>query len=193
MRAGPGRPVAENPSVDPDAVNLPPGTAIVTLSEAHLPQVVRLERVVFADPWPLSAFREEVARGARGGYSRVLVESELVRAYSVAWFVADEGHLANLATDPVHRGRGFARAVLRDLLAEARRREIANVWLEVRTGNDVAIHLYRAHGFRTVGIRKGYYQKEREDALVMVLPLEAEVDRGGSGQDGGGTGAEGKN
>mgnify|MGYP001268877561 FL=1 len=132
---------------------------------------------MFTDPWPLSAFREEVARGARGGYSRVLVESGAVRAYSVAWFVADEGHLANLATDPDHRGRGFARAVLRDLLAEARRSGTANVWLEVRTGNAVAIRLYRAHGFRAAGIRKGYYQKEREDALIMVLPLEAETGR----------------
>lgn len=184
--------MTEESPADPDSVSLPPGTAIATLSEAHLAQIVRLERTIFNDPWPLSAFREEVARGARGGYSRVLVESGLVRAYSVAWFVADEGHLANLATDPVHRGRGLARAVLRDLLAEARRRGIANVWLEVRTGNAGAIHLYRTHGFRAVGIRKGYYQKEREDALVMVLPLEAEGDRGGSGQDGGGIGAEGE-
>ena len=184
--------MAEEPPAGTDPVNLPPGTAIVAMSDALLTQIVRLERTVFADPWPASAFREEVAREARGGYSRVLVESGAVRAYSVAWFVADEGHLANLATDPAHRGRGFARAVLRDLLAEARRRGIANVWLEVRTGNAVAIHLYRAHGFRTAGIRKGYYQKEREDALVMVLPLEAEGHRGRSGQDGGGIGAQGE-
>jgi len=184
--------MAEGPPADPDSVNLPPGTAIVAMSDAHVPQIVRLERTVFTDPWPASAFREEVARGARGGYSRVLIESGAVRAYSVAWFVADEGHLANLATDPVHRGRGFARAVLRDLLAEARRRGTANVWLEVRTGNAVAIRLYQAHGFRAAGIRKGYYQKEREDALVMVLPLEAEDDRGGNGQNGGRTGAEGE-
>jgi ribosomal-protein-alanine N-acetyltransferase len=184
--------MAEEPPAGLDPVNLPPGTAIVAMSDDLLPQIVRLERAVFADPWPASAFREEVARGARGGYSRVLVESGAVRAYSVAWFVADEGHLANLATDPVHRGRGFARAVLRDFLAEARRRGTANVWLEVRTGNAVAIRLYRTHGFRAAGIRKGYYQREREDALVMVLPLEAEDDRGGNQQDGGGTGAEGE-
>jgi ribosomal-protein-alanine N-acetyltransferase len=184
--------MAEEPPADPDPMILPLGTAIVAMSDAHVPQIALLELTVFTDPWPASAFREEVARGARGGYSRVLVESGAVRAYSVAWFVADEGHLANLATDPVHRGRGFARAVLRDLLAEARRRGTANVWLEVRTGNAVAIRLYQAHGFRAAGIRKGYYQKEREDALVMVLPLEAEGDRGGNGQHGGGIGAEGK-
>jgi ribosomal-protein-alanine N-acetyltransferase len=160
-------------------VNLPPGATIVAMSDAHVPQIVCLERLVFTDPWSASSFREEVARGSRGGYSRVLVESGAVRAYSVAWFVADEGHLANLATDPDHRRRGLARAVLRDFLAEARRRGIANVWLEVRTGNAVAVRLYQAHGFRAVGIRKGYYQKEREDALVMVLPLEAEKGRRG--------------
>lgn len=162
------------------------------MSEAHLPGVVRIEREVFSDPWPTSAFVEEVAREARGGYSRVLIESGTVCAYSVAWFVADEGHLANVATDPVHRRRGFARAILRDLLAEARRRGTANVWLEVRVGNAPAIRLYEAHGFRLAGVRKGYYQKEREDALVMVLPLEAERDRGGKGDHGGGAAAQGE-
>ena len=184
--------MAEKSPAGPDPVRLLPGTAILAMSDAHLPEIVLLERTVFTDPWSASAFREEVARGARGGYSRVLIESGVVRAYSVAWFVADEAHLANLATDPVHRGRGFARAILRDLLAEARRRGTANVWLEVRTGNAVAIRLYRTHGFRAAGIRKGYYQKEREDALVMVLPLEAEDGRGGNGQHGGGIGAEGE-
>jgi [ribosomal protein S18]-alanine N-acetyltransferase len=162
-------------------VDLPPGVEIVEMCDRHVPQIVHLESLIFSDPWSASAFREEVARGPRGGYSRVLVEAGAVRAYSVAWFVADEGHLANLATDPACRGRSFARALLRDLLAESRRRGIANVWLEVRTGNAVAIRLYRAHGFREVGIRKGYYQKEREDALVMVLPLEAERGREGDG------------
>jgi [ribosomal protein S18]-alanine N-acetyltransferase len=173
-------------------VILPVGGAIVTMSVVHLPEVLRIERDVFSDPWPESAFLEEVARGARGGYSRVLVESGVVCAYSIAWFVADEGHLANVATDPPCRRRGFARAILRDLLGEARRRGTANVWLEVRVGNAGAIRLYEAHGFRLAGVRKGYYQKEREDALVMVLPLEAERDRGERGDHGGGAATQGE-
>ncbi len=162
------------------------------MAEAHLAQIVRLERRIFPDPWSKRAFREELARAARGGYSRVLVESGAVRAYSVAWFVADEAHLANLATDPGHRGRGLAGALLRDFLSEARCRGTANVWLEVRTGNAVAIGLYQAHGFRAAGVRKGYYRKEREDALVMVLPLEAETGQGEGLLDGGSGGVEGE-
>jgi [ribosomal protein S18]-alanine N-acetyltransferase len=158
------------------------------MAQRHLPDVLRLERAVFGDPWPETAFREELARERRGGYSRVLVERGTVRSYSVAWFVADEAHLANLATDPDHRSRGLARALLRDLLAEARRRRIATVWLEVRVGNAAAIRLYESHGFRGVDVRRGYYQKEREDALVMVLPLGTEEGQGGMGDHGGGTG-----
>ena len=145
-----------------------PSCVIHTLAPEHLRDVLRLERAIFGDPWSLGAFRQEVARAAHGGYSRVLVEAGSVRAYSIAWFVADETHLANLAVDPEHRRRGFARVLLRDLLAEAERRGASAVWLEVRAGNRAAIDLYRAHGFRTVGVRKGYYQKEREDALVML-------------------------
>jgi [ribosomal protein S18]-alanine N-acetyltransferase len=184
-------PVPSEESNDRAAVgNLPPEGGIESMGERHLADVLRLERIVFGDPWPESAFREELARERHGGYSRVLVEHGSVRAYSVAWFVADEAHLANLATDPEHRSRGLARALLRDLLVEARRRGLVTVWLEVRVGNAAAIRLYEGHGFRGVGIRKGYYQKEREDALVMVLPLQTEEGQGGMGDDGGRTGGE---
>ncbi len=153
-----------------------PEFEVRNLEEDDLDEVLRLERACFADPWSAASFRREVARRADGGYSRVLVEAGAVRGYSVAWFVADEAHLANLAVDPEHRRRGVAATLLRDLLSEARRRGGAAVWLDVRAGNEEAIGLYSRHGFRPVRIRRGYYRKEREDAIVMVLDLLPEEE-----------------
>lgn len=44
-----------------------------------------------------------------------------------------------------------------------------NILLEVRKSNVVAIKFYKENLFKEIGIRKNYYEKEREDALVMVF------------------------
>jgi [ribosomal protein S18]-alanine N-acetyltransferase len=145
---------------------------IESLSGDDLDDVERLERVCFTDPWSRQAFRQETRLARKGGFSRVLREEGVLCAYSVAWFVADEGHLANLAVAPDHRHRGLARRLLDDLTDEARRRGVCVLWLEVRVSNLAAIRLYEDYRFRSVGVRKGYYGREREDALVMCLDLE---------------------
>jgi ribosomal-protein-alanine N-acetyltransferase len=43
--------------------------------------------------------------------------------------------------------------------------------LEVRRSNTAAIALYERAGFRTVHVRSNYYQRDGEDALVMLLDL----------------------
>ena len=41
------------------------------------------------------------------------------------------------------------------------------ITLEVRVSNIAAIGLYEKYGFRSLGTRKGYYQDNNEDALIM--------------------------
>jgi ribosomal-protein-alanine N-acetyltransferase len=91
--------------------------------------------------------------------------------YLVAWFVADEVHLANLAVVPDVRRRGLAQRFLGELESEGRRREARMVILEVRRSNAAAQGLYRKNGYYTVSIRRRYYRDNHEDALVMIKPL----------------------
>jgi [ribosomal protein S18]-alanine N-acetyltransferase len=153
------------------------GGDIRPMRAGDLTDVVRLERICFGDPWSVLAFSEEIRRGP-AAMNRVLrLEGRLV-GYTVAWYVAGEVHLANLAVDPAFRGRGAATALLRDLLREGERRHASVVWLEVRLGNAAAIRLYEKFGFRTVSVRKNYYAKEREDALVMSRSLSPAGEEG---------------
>ena len=46
----------------------------------------------------------------------------------------------------------------------------APVFLEVRTDNAVAIGMYERHGFRRLGLRRGYYQPSGADAYTMGRP-----------------------
>ncbi len=92
--------------------------------------------------------------------------------FILTWHVADEIHVLNIAVRRDCRRRGVGRALMQDLLTDARRRKMACIFLEVRQSNEPAIALYRSHGFRSVRVRQRYYP-DNEDALEMTLALGA--------------------
>jgi ribosomal-protein-alanine N-acetyltransferase len=95
-----------------------------------------------------------------------------VVAFVVAWHVADEIHLLNVATRVDRRRRGIGRALLGTLVAYAREAKARHVLLEVRRTNAPAMALYRAFGFFAMGVRARYYPDD-EDAVEMVLAFDA--------------------
>jgi ribosomal-protein-alanine N-acetyltransferase len=145
-------------------------TAIVAATRADLDAVERLEVVAFADPWTRQAFeaalkerhaRFRVARGPDGA----------LIGYVIAWFILDEGEIANLAVMPTSRRRGVARALLDEIIVEARESGLARLFLEVRESNAAAAALYASRGFTPIARRARYYRKPVEDAIVLRLEL----------------------
>lgn len=88
--------------------------------------------------------------------------------YLVAWHVADELHVMNVATRSDRRRRGIGRALVDAAVAYARARRVRHALLEVRRSNRPAISLYRSVGFFAMGVRTRYYADD-EDAVEMVL------------------------
>ncbi len=124
-----------------------------------------LEARCFADPWPvdmIARMREKFI---------VALEGERLVGYIVLSTVLDEGNIDNVAVAPEYRRRGVAEALLKNAIARSRAWGLAFLTLEVRAGNEPAIALYAKHGFQTVGRRKNYYEKPREDAILMTLVL----------------------
>ncbi len=113
------------------------------------------------------------------GWARIWVAREAQRApiaaFLLAWFVADEVHVINVATNPTQRRKGAARALIDQVLAEARTHRVRLVLLEVRRSNLPAVSLYRSHGFSVIGVRRGYYADTGEDALEMLLALDPQT------------------
>jgi ribosomal-protein-alanine N-acetyltransferase len=142
---------------------------IERLGLEHLDEVLAIEKASYGNPWSRNSFIAELTQLP---YSRLWGLREpgdpRLAAFAVVWVIAGEGHLANLATDPAHRRRGHARALLQTALDDARRREARFMLLEVRAGNGAAITLYREFGFRDYGRRPKYYE-DGEDALLMRL------------------------
>jgi ribosomal-protein-alanine N-acetyltransferase len=91
--------------------------------------------------------------------------------YLVAWFIMDEGEIANLAVAPEARSHGVGTLLLGTAIAMARRREVGTIYLEVRDSNAAARALYASHGFQEIGRRRRYYRRPVEDALVLRLVL----------------------
>lgn len=82
-----------------------------------------------------------------------------------------ESDIQTIAVAEEARGGGLGRVLMLSLITEARKRGARETFLEVRADNPAAQHLYRSLGFEDLGVRRGYYQPDNVDAIVMRLPI----------------------
>jgi ribosomal-protein-alanine N-acetyltransferase len=121
--------------------------------------------------WDEEQLRGELSRGwAHLWVSRAPGAPKVV-AFLATWLVQDELHVLNVATDPVHRRRGHARALMQHAIAFGVEHGVRMVLLEVRRSNAAAIALYRRLGFTAMGVRARYYSND-EDAVEMVARID---------------------
>jgi tRNA threonylcarbamoyl adenosine modification protein YeaZ/ribosomal-protein-alanine acetyltransferase len=148
------------------AASDPGAITIRAFGAGDVAEVAAIERAVFPDPWPESAFLAELK--AAWAWARIAERNGQVAGYLVAMFGEGAGHLGNIAVTREARRRGVARALVEDLLARALALGVTTIGLEVRVSNFEAQALYRALGFRLAGLRHGYYRDTGEDALIMT-------------------------
>jgi ribosomal-protein-alanine N-acetyltransferase len=137
-------------------------------------------------PWSEGQLRAEVlrappdavlvleGRAGRGG------TGTRIHAYVAFRVVLDELHVLNVAVLPELRRRGLARWLLEFALGRAARAGARHVWLEARAGNAPALALYAALGFERRGLRRDYYRKPAEDAILLgreLVPARPAVSR----------------
>lgn len=134
-----------------------------------LDAIDEIERLSFPAPWPRATFEAELRRDwARVDVARV--DGHIV-GFCNYWLVTTELHVLAIATHPDRRRGGIGAELLTHALDRGRASGCTLATLEVRRGNTVAIALYERAGFATVHVRKGYYQDDGEDALVMTAQL----------------------
>jgi ribosomal-protein-alanine N-acetyltransferase len=153
------------------AVLRPLEARLEPLDAQRLEQVLRIEQRAYPYPWTRGNFLDAL----RAGYhARLLLAGEELLGYYVAMKGVDEVHLLNITVSPDHQRQGWGRVLLDAVALWARQQQAQWLWLEVRQSNTRAIRIYEAHGYRQVGVRKGYYPAghgRREDAVVMSLRL----------------------
>lgn len=124
-----------------------------------------IEREVFSMPWSAEDFLEMVEADYASYYVAECGE-EIVGCCGIR-NIAGEGEITNVVVSPRHRRRGIARKMMEYMLKEAAENGIGDCTLEVRCSNLPAIHLYEGLGFQGEGVRPGFYDKPKEDALIM--------------------------
>lgn len=138
-----------------------------------IPQVQLVERKCFTTPWSRSIFVSEVTRNDNAVYI-VAEMGERIAGYAGVWIILDEGHITNIGVHPDFQRRGIGRALMEHLTVCAVARGVTCMTLEVRVSNNAAQALYTQLGFVPSGIRKQYYQDDKEDALIMWRELGEE-------------------
>ncbi len=139
------------------------------VSLADVPAIAELEQLCFSDPWTAAGIRETIQYETARTF--VAQESGLIVGYVMARISGSEGEILDLAVRPEWRRRGIARRLLEALWGVLQSDGVREIYLEVRESNRAAIELYRAHGFRPVGLRPRYYRNPPEDALVLRVAL----------------------
>ncbi len=136
-----------------------------------LPQLEQLEEACFSVPWTqeqlLGQFPDD------NHLFLTAVEGENVLGYVGMMHVLDEGYISNVAVAPAYRRRGLGDRLIGELTERAKALCLAFVTLEVRESNAPAIALYAKRGFTAAGLRRNYYEKPKENAVLMTLFLES--------------------
>jgi ribosomal-protein-alanine N-acetyltransferase len=146
----------------------PPAPRLLELAPDHARACLALDRAALGGLWSLAQWQRELEEKERPGIG--LGQGQELLAMACGWLVVDELHITLVAVAPDQRRRGFGRQVLAALLDRAVLRGATRATLEVAAGNGPGQGLYGSLGFRTAGIRHGYY-RNGEDALIQWLNL----------------------
>jgi ribosomal-protein-alanine N-acetyltransferase len=135
------------------------------MQSADLPRVVEIERACFGERWTLASFQNELSNTA-STYFVATLDGEII-GYAGYWLILEESHVTTIGVDPRHQRKGYGELLMLDLIEHAARAGAKWITLEVRASNIAAQRMYEKFGFSSLGRRKGYYQDNNEDALIM--------------------------
>lgn len=140
---------------------------ILPMRKNQLDDVIKIEEQAYGEHhWSKDSFYSELSNDLAHYCCAENIEGEIL-GYAGAWQILDEAHITTIAVNPKFQRRKIGEALLNKVLQDCYKNEIKYVTLEVRVSNLPAIALYEKYGFKSLGTRKGYYQNNNEDALIM--------------------------
>ena len=141
--------------------------AIRDVGPDDIPQIEEIEKRCFSLAWTAEQLAGQI-KDAQHEFIAAVCQDGTVLGYVGMMYVLDEGYISNVATDLPCRRQGIADALIGRLCAICQELRLSFVSLEVRAGNAPAVALYEKQGFAPVGLRKNYYERPREDAVIMT-------------------------
>ena len=135
------------------------------MTDEDVPAVSAIEEATFSMPWKPDDFREMIRRDNMT-YLVVETDGKIVGGAGMRNILGD-GEITNVAILAEYRRQGLGKRLLVELLKTGKELGADAFTLEVRAGNEAAIRLYESLGFVSEGIRPGFYEHPKEDAMIM--------------------------
>lgn len=141
--------------------------SIKKMTKENVDEVIRIEENAYGEHhWSKESFINEMSNELAHYYVLYTNDGNLV-GYAGTWHILEEAHITTIAISSKYRHRHYGEALLKRVIDDCYLAKIKYITLEVRISNTPAINLYTKYGFSSFGTRKGYYQDNNEDALIM--------------------------
>lgn len=137
------------------------------MQPSDVDNVIAIEKKAYGEHhWSKESFLNELSNEL-ARYNCAFDEDGNLLGYSGCWQILEEVHITNIAVTPEFRRQKIGEKLLKRIIDECYENMAKYITLEVRVSNTPAINLYEKYGFKSLGVRKGYYQNNNEDALIM--------------------------
>lgn len=146
------------------------------MNDKDIEDALKVENRSFSIPWSRQMFIDELKNPCAIYF--VAEISEIIVAYVGMWIIMDEGHITNIAVDPLYRRSKVGSGLMKKIIETATEKQIRGLTLEVRANNTAAISMYKSFGFKVEGRRKAYYSDNGEDALIMWYYNQGDYNQG---------------
>ena len=133
--------------------------------EKDIMSIARLEKEAFSDAWSEQSIGETLKQ--KQAFITVAETDDKVVGYCIIYHVLEEGEIARIAVDKTLRRQGIGQGLLDYTCRCCEEKQIERLCLDVRQGNETARRFYEQYGFTQDGIRKGFYENPKEDAVLM--------------------------
>lgn len=136
------------------------------MSADDVAEVAAMEKECFSDAWSEGLLRDMLKNPYDEAWVMVRRDG-IFCGYLNVRFLSGEGELMRIAVKKEFRGHGLSRKLMDQMVKSAKEKEVFDLTLEVRAGNQAAINLYKSYGFKKEAVRRGYYHNPSEDAFIM--------------------------
>lgn len=137
------------------------------MHKKDIEQIMKIESVSFGNfHWTPESFAAEIENDI-GNYFTAEDKKGEVIGYCGFWLIVDEAHITTIAVHPDLKKQGLGEKLLQKMIEVGYEKNAKWFTLEVRASNITAQNLYYKYNFKSLGLRRKYYQDNEEDALVM--------------------------
>ncbi|SFB21456.1 ribosomal-protein-alanine N-acetyltransferase [Acetitomaculum ruminis DSM 5522] len=140
------------------------------MTKEDIVYVAQIEKECFSTPWSMDALNDSLKRNDTVFFA-ARCDGKVV-GYCGAYISFEEADITNVAVLKDYRRKNIAMSILQVLFEYCRELGVTGIYLEVRISNEGAVALYEKAGFKNCGIRKNFYDKPREDAIIMRKEID---------------------